>query len=143
MFMDKNLLLSDGQAITATAASTNVIDFLTSQDMGIGADPALKVLVNVGTAFTAAGAGTLTIQYQTSDDNSTFTTIAETPALALASLTAAARLFGIDVPRSRARYARLNYVVATGPMTAGTLTAAIVLDRSDHVYYPSGFTVAN
>jgi len=160
-----------GDSPTATAVSTNVIDFhmagipvLASgqgaRDMGIGDDPALKLLVQVTTAFT--GLTSLQVALQGAQDDGTgnpgaFTTWWTGPATLLASLTAGARLYDMDFPRPPAgvpvpRFVRLNFVIA-GTGTGGTLKAFIVLDRHDQMYnasannvlggYPAGVTVAN
>jgi hypothetical protein len=150
--MDNQLVFSTAQAVTATAASTNVIDMTVAQDLGVGdgvGSP--KILGLVGTAFAGAGA-TLNVQFQGSPDNATWTTFAETGVMPVASLTAGQQIIGFNWPRrpfsntALPRYIRLNYVVASGPFTAGTLTAAVVLQRDDAddtaVLYPSGFIVA-
>src|SRR5438445_13042185 len=65
---------------TGTQASANVIDFggpglpvlanlQGARDMGIGDDPALKLLVQVSTTFTSGGAGTLSVTLQGAPDN--------------------------------------------------------------------------
>lgn len=156
--IDGNLLFEPiaGTAITVTAVSTNIIDLLNARDMGIGDDPALKVMVGVTAAFIAAGAATLNIQFQGAPDNGsgapgTYTTYVETSPLSLASpaqLGINAQLATFDVPRTppgvaQPRYLRLNYVVATGPFTAGAINAGIVLDRQGAIAYPPGITVAN
>ena len=60
-------------------------------------------------------------------------------------LTAATKVFEIDVPRNKlTEYLRLNYIVGTGIMTTGSIGyAGIILDREDQPIYPSGFTVSN
>ena len=73
---------------------------------------------------------------------------AESGVIGKALLTAGRYILAIDFPRPQPgqalpRYAKLTYVVATGPFTAGTITSAIVLTRDDIVSYPPGFTVAN
>lgn len=159
MILDSNLTFDPaGTAITATAASTNIIDLVNQRDLGIGDNPALKVLVVPGAAFTAGGAATLTIQFQGAPDNGSgapgaYLTYAETAALSIAQLNTLAStmnndLFPLDVPgrppgAPLPRFYRLNYVVATGPFTAGTLQAYMLIGRDDIVFYPSGFTVAN
>ena len=134
---------------TGTQVSNNVIDFLNARDMGIGDDPALKVLAEVTVAFT--GGTSLQVNYQTSPDNSTWTTAVSGPVIAEANLTVGAYLLSIDVPRPAAglaaipRYARLQYVTV-GTHGAGSLFASIVLDREDLptlLAYPPGLVIAN
>ena len=132
MILDNQTLLSNDQAITATAASTNTIDLApiasgVARDIGKGKP--IPLLVQVTEAFTAAGAATLAIDLQV-DDNSSFSspkTVASIPATALASLVAGAQ-FNMDyIPRgTNERYMRLYYTVATGPMTAGKIKAGVL-----------------
>lgn len=135
MYLDRQNLFSSAQAITATAASTDLIDLGSTRDIGAG-EP-LEVIVAVDTAFTAAGAATLTIALQT-DTSSGFgsaVTLATTSAIAVASLTVGAAVAVFKVPRGVLRYLRLNYTVATGPMTAGTVTAGLSIGRQDTATY--------
>jgi Bbp16-like protein len=162
---------ANGDSPTATAVSTNVIDLhmagipiLASgqgaRDMGIGDDPALKLLVLVTATF--AGLTSLQVALQGATDDgtgnpATFNTWWTGPAVALASLTAGARLYDMDMPRPPAgiavpRFLRMNFIIA-GTGTGGTIKAFIVLDRDDHMYqatnnaimggYPPGVVVAN
>lgn len=168
-FFDNSLLLSNAQAITSTAASTNLYDVtgagsgvkpnlvfgtttVFGADMGQGDGMARPTAYfTVGTTFTASGSATMQIQIQAAIDNgsnspSTYTTIVETDAIAVATLTAGTN-FNIPIPPLTAgealpRFYRFNYVIATGPMTAGTLTAGILLNPPTQisVQYPSNFT---
>ncbi|HHI0688855.1 Bbp16 family capsid cement protein [Escherichia coli] len=130
MILDKLLMFSESQAVTASAASTDVIDLGpidgTRRDIGVG-EP-LEWFVNVNNTATAAGAATLNVNLQTSPDNSTWTTIASSGDLALAALTAGKRIVSQKVPQGVQRYLRVNYSVGTGPLTAGAFTSGINLD---------------
>lgn len=107
--------------------------------------------VRVGTAFTAGGSATLQIQLQAATDTNntgtpgTWDTIVETDAYAVALLTAGTGLASFTVPKRYIgqgfpRFYRLNYVVATGPMTAGTIgIAALQTGIDDNPIYPSNF----
>lgn len=125
MIQDKQLEFSNAQAITATATSTNVIDLGAKHGRG-HSGPGPKIEFTVGTTFAAAGAAGLTIQIRTSDssDMSGATVIASSQRLALADLEAGKGVpYYPHIPVNAKRYVDLNYVVDTGPMTAGTLTA--------------------
>src|SRR5260370_35243738 len=133
--------------------STNVIDLgVTSgipssasgggaRDIGIGDDPAMKLLVQVTTTFTSGGAGTLSVTLQGAIDNGSgapaaFSTWYTSPVYALATLTVGGRLMDMDVPRppdgiAVPRFLRLTYTVAGATITAGNASAFIVLDRFD------------
>src|SRR6266436_5172444 len=158
-----------------TQASTNVIDLGVvsgipssasgggARDIGIGDDPALKLLVQVTTTFTSGGAGTLSVALQGAIDNgagapAAFSTWWTSPAYALATLNAGSRLYDMDMPRppdgiAIPRFLRLLYTVGAATMTAGNVSAYIVLDRDDQIYqstdnsvlggYPAGINVAN
>lgn len=162
--------------VVGTYASTNVIDLgVTSgipssangggaRDIGIGDDPAMKLLVQVTTAFTSGGAGTLTVGIQSAIDNGSGAPAAFSASwytsntFALATLAQGARLMDMDMPRppdgiAVPRFLRLSYVIGTATMTAGTIEALLVLDRMDQMYqgtnnaimggYTPGITVAN
>jgi len=158
-----------------TQASTNTIDLgVTSgiptsasgggaRDIGIGDDPAMKLLVQVTTTFTSGGAGTLSVTLQGAIDNgagapAAFSSWWASPAYALATLNAGSRLLDMDMPRppdgiAIPRFLRLLYTVAAATMTAGNVSAFLVLDRDDQIYqstdnsvmggYPAGINVAN
>lgn len=177
MILDAFLQFDSGinlAQVVATYNSTNVIDFggpglpvlanlQGARDMGIGDDPALKMLVQVTTTFTSAGAGTLQIALQGAPDNGSgapgsYATWWTSPAYALATLNAGSRLYDMDFPRppdgiAVPRFVRLNYIIGGATMTAGVCAAYIVLDRPDQMYqstdnsilggYPAGITVAN
>ena len=156
---------------TGTQNSTNVIDLhmagipvLASgqgaRDMGIGDDPALKLLIMVITAIT--GGTSLQILLAGAQDNGAgapgaFTSWWASPVYAEATLVAGARLYDMDMPRPPAgvavpRFLRLSYV-SVGTHSAGALEACIVIDRHDQMYqgtgnavlggYPPGVVVAN
>lgn len=142
MILSLQDLLSDQQAITVTAASTNSIDLGATgtvygttaaivRDLGKG-EPDVDLLVQATEAFTAAGAATLTITLQT-DDNSAFSSA--TDALVLGPFGKAVLVAGWKLPVQyvpngiNERYFRLNYTVATGPMLTGKLTAGVVMGR--------------
>ncbi len=157
---------------TGTQNSTNIIDLHApgmlpvlanlqgARDMGIGDDPALKMLIQVTTAIT--GGTSLQVVLQGAPDNGSgapgsYTNWWTSPVYAEATLTAGARLYDMDLPRPPAgvgipRFLRIGYV-SVGTHTAGALLATIVLDRMDQMYnstanntmggYPPGITVAN
>jgi hypothetical protein len=150
MYIDALLQFSSAQAITSTARSTNVVDLSVARDMGVGED--LYICLTVDEAFTASGSATLTITLET-DDNAAFSSagvLFSTPAIGKAALTLNVAPMFICVPMDSGfsfgvnweRYISLNYTVATGPMTAGKITAAIVQDVQKSKAYASGFTSA-
>lgn len=139
MITDKLLMFSEAQAVTATAASTDVIDLGpidgTRRDIGVGYPLEFWTLVN--TTATAAGAATVNVQLQTSPDNSTWSTISSSGDLALSALVAGKRIVSQKVPAGVQKYLRVNYVIGTGPLTAGAFTAGINLDVDNNTAYPT------
>ncbi len=156
MIIDSSLQFDPaGTAITATAVSTNVLDMGADGDTGIGTD--LKVTVLPQATFTAAGGATLQIQLEGAPDNGsgapgTYDVYAQTEALSISQLNAGTvqgiSLTGFDLPERvlgdvPPRFYRLNYIVATGPFTAGTVQAFMNLSRDQLPFYKSGFSVPN
>ena len=124
MILDKESLFSDDQAITATAASTNVVDLGVSRDIGKGIP--VPVLIQVTADF--ATLTSLTAEIQTSDDEafSSSDTLATSGAIAAADLVAGYQFPVQYMPINTKRYVRVNYTVAGTAPTAGTVTAGIV-----------------
>ena len=148
--LDRQNLISDAQAITATAVGTNVIRLsgspatlptgqttpFTTDTLGNTMDndpaksPEVDILITVTEQFAAAGAGTLTIALEADDDptQASATTLATTPAIGKATLVPGYQV-RLQVPPGIAAadlHLGLRYTVATGPMTAGKITAGII-----------------
>lgn len=118
MLMDNTLVFSDGQKITATAASTNKVDQLAAGD----AFAALWLVVDVKQAFDKLTSLTIGIE---TDDVAAFTSKKELAAVtvALANLTADANVVKMRLPLGCKRYIRLNYTVTGTAPTAGSVKA--------------------
>src|SRR5437868_13073085 len=135
---------------TGTQVSSNLIDLGLSggipasaqgggaRDIGIGDDPAMKLLVLVTVAIT--GGTSLQVNLQGAPDNGSgapgsFTTMLSSPVVAEASLILGARLLDDDMPRPvpgqpLPRFLQLQYI-SVGTHSAGSLQATMVLDRHD------------
>jgi hypothetical protein len=124
MLFDKECLLSDAQAITVTADSTNVYD-ARADNAEVGLGEPIVVHFVVTEAFTADGAGTLTVTISTSNDNSSYTAIGNSSGAIGKATLALGYTFSISVPAGGDQYYKAIYTVATGPMTAGKITAQI------------------
>lgn len=146
MITDSQATLSAAQVVTASAVSTNTIDLSQARDLAPGEE--LNVYFNVDVAATAAGAATVTFQVISSAAAALTspTIIVQTDAIPKATLVAG---FKLQLPIARApltalgqRYLGVQYTVATGPLTAGSFSAGVVIDYADvQKSYPSGFTV--
>jgi hypothetical protein len=163
-----NVIDLGGPALPPSATSPNTQPF---RDIGIGDDPAMKILVQAivnPSVPWAPGGATLAVSLQGSPDNGSgapagFTTWYTSTAVSGTTINTTpggARLMDMDMPRPPAgqpipRFLRLLYTVAGGPFTGtgNLLLATLVLDRADQVYnasnnvvwggYPAGVTVAN
>lgn len=124
MIIDKALQVSNEQAVTASAASTDVIDFgQANPNSGLNQNTTMAITVDA--AATASGAATVAFSVQDSADNSTFADVVVTAPIGKAALTLGAQLL-IPMPTAHRRYVRVYYTVATGPLTAGKFSAQIV-----------------
>lgn len=154
-FFDQTLLLSSAQAVTATAASTNLYDVagvgsgvapnvkfgdatVFGADMGAGQDGITPTaFFTIPTSFTTGTAGTLSIQIQAAPDNGsnapgTYQTLSATAAFTVTGLVAGMTI-QLPIPPVaptggfKPRFYRFNYVV-TNSFTAGTITGVILLN---------------
>lgn len=143
MIFDAQALFSDGQAITATAASTNTID-LGARGTPYGSSTALvrdpgkgcevPISVTVTEAFATLTSLTISVEV---DDNSSFSsaaTIFTTTAIPVASLTLGYVLKQlVEIPEgTNEQYMRLKYTVAGSNATTGKILAGIVASRQSN-----------
>lgn len=146
MIIDNNLLFSDSQAITASAASTNQIDTAplftgnTGRRLGIGRP--IYVFVCVEVAFTDAGNdSTLAIAIRTDDNSSMSTPTTIATLTTLAALTPSGTVFFAPLPIfAYERYLDLNYTVANGNLTTGTISAGLTLNVDQFYATAGGYT---
>jgi hypothetical protein len=109
LVLDRRVLFSNDQAITASANSTDIIDLSSLRDISSG-EPVI-VLVQVTEAFDALTSLTITIQTST------------TKAFSVpVSLTAGEKFLIIALPGGILRYLRLAYTVSGSTPTVGRIT---------------------
>lgn len=122
MLLDQQALFSAAQAITATAASTNVIDTGSNKDVGKYGD--IPLLIQVVEGFNNLTSLTVTVQ---TDDNSAFSSAADVLSMTipLASLVLGYKSPVITLPMKMERYIRLIYTVTGTAPTTGKVTAGI------------------
>lgn len=135
MIFDKTLLLSDAQAITADAASTNVIDLLAAGKVygaaanltkDIGKGQSIPLLVQVVEAFNTLTSLTVTVQCDSVENFATPKNVVS-QTIALADLVAGKTVSLVAVPPGvDERYMRIYYDVTGTDPTAGKITAGIV-----------------
>lgn len=136
MYLDKQLALSDAQAVTATAASTNYLDLGAVRDIGQQDD--LIILFTVNTTTVSAGSTTMTIKIQ-SDDNTSFSSATDhftSESIAKATLIAGYQKAFRIPPGIVERYVRLYYTVSTADFSAGAFSAHIIQGLQANRTYP-------
>lgn len=134
MYIDKALQVSDEQAVTASAASSDVIDF-GQANPNVGMDDRTSMVITVDVAAAASGDATVTFSVQDSANNSAFADVAVTGAIGKATLVAGHQIV-IPMPTRLRRYCRVYYTVAAGPLTAGKFSAQVVAGIQQNVAYP-------
>lgn len=143
MYIDAQNLFSDAQALTSTAASTNLIDTGVDGNLGVGEPMAVFLTLDV-----AADAGnadeTYSVAVQT-DDNSSFSSAATLGTITITRGDAAGTTYSFLLPKATSgeRYFRLNYTLG-GTSPSVTVTAALVPASFVPVTvdYASGYTVS-
>lgn len=141
MIIDSELELSDAQAVTAAAASTNTIDLGAARDIGVGEE--LYVVGVVTTAMTDASSdSTLAVKLQT-DDNSSFSSAADIQDLFTFPATSpvGTMKFARIQPAAFERYLRGYYTPANGNLTTGSFDLFITKDIQKYQDYPVGYSI--
>lgn len=133
MFIDKQNLFSEDQAVTVTAVSTNVIDLGANESeiQALFEKGLVKVAAQVTTAF--AGGTSMSVALQTDSDEAfgTVETLHTSAAIATATLVQGYQYRIGGLPLGIKRYLRLNYTVV-GTMSAGKIHAGLVLDTQSN-----------
>lgn len=137
MIIDNTLVFSDSQAVTATGASTNIIDIgaagtpfgasaAVARDIGIGTD--IELYITVTEAFNNLTSITFALQVDDAAGFGTVVTVATGPAVLLADLSLGKRIkFPAKLPEgTNKRYIRLSYTVAGVAPTTGKIFAGVV-----------------
>ncbi|OUO57026.1 Bbp16 family capsid cement protein [Candidatus Avelusimicrobium gallicola] len=117
MLLDQNAMMSDKQAVAATAASENILDLGAASNAVPGA---LFAVCRTDEAF--SGVTQVKVSLQT-DDTADFSAAQELMAVtfALADLQSVKNLFAVVLPNGAKRFLRAYYTVS-GSGTAGKLS---------------------
>ena len=133
MIFDKTNLFSDDQAVTSTAASTNVID-LGASDRNISIGDGIPVFAYVTADFNTLTSLQMVVQ---TDDDEGFggaVNLVQTADVPLASLTAGYQFLIDMIPLGVVgRYIRISWVVTGTPATLGTITAGVTAGNQQNV----------
>lgn len=142
MITDKLLRVSEAQAVTVTAVSTNTIDLNVARDMGEGTE--LFMYFAVPTSFAGGTSVKFEIITSASAALTSPTVIGSSDAILTAALVAGksvAVAFNPQIASTGQRYIGARYTVV-GTMSGGTVTADVVETVQDgKKFYASGFTV--
>jgi hypothetical protein len=143
MILDAFHEFSNGQALTSTAASTNVIDFSSDRNIGVGEPMAVLLLVDVA-ADDADGNETYSVAVQTD----TVENFASADTLATITITrgdAAGTRYVAFIPKNEdiQQYLRLNYTLG-GTSPSVTVSAYLLPADGIDAYksYPNGYTIS-
>ena len=143
MITDSLLRVSEDQAVTSTAYSTNTIDLSVARDVGEGK----TLYMNFALTEAFANGTNLTFEVVTSANAnlSSHDVIGSSATIATAALTLGKNIVVAINPQIASkgkRYLGARYTVV-GTMNAGKVTADVVETIGDgQKYYASGFTVA-
>ena len=143
MITDKLLRVSEDQAITTTAFSTDTIDLGTARDIGEGT--ALYMNFCVTTALANGTSVKFEVVTSANANLSSPVVVGSSDAILTAALTVGKNVvvrINPDIAGKGKRYLGARYTVA-GTFNAGKVTADVVETIGDgQKYYASGFTVA-
>jgi hypothetical protein len=142
MITDKLLRVSEDQALTTTAVSTDTIDLSIARDIGEGQD----LFMNF--AVTTALAGGTSVKFEVISSAAANlgspTVIGSSDAIVTADLVAGKNVavrINPQIASNGQRYLGARYTIS-GTYTSGKVTADVVMDIQDgRKFYASGFTV--
>jgi hypothetical protein len=144
MIIDSQNLYSNAQALTGSAASTNLIDHGADRNLGIGEPMALVITLGVASDGTT-GDETYAAQLQT-DDNSSFSSAASVGgSVTIARGAAAGTKYVMAIPPDTTfeQYSRVNYTLGG---TTPTVTLSAFLQPmsaiQNNVVYADAITIS-
>lgn len=143
MYVDALAQFSDGQAVTAAAASDNSIDLgVTRRDIG---NSDLFLVVNCTVAMTDSSSdSTLAVILQQDGDTafgsaSTAITVGTFPATSAVGTRFIKRLSPTDITE---RYLRVYYTPASGNLSTGSFDAFLTTNVDNFRAYPDNVTIS-
>jgi len=135
MYVDNELLLSDEQALVATAYSTNTIDLAAKRKVWRGRP--VYVVVTVDVSFAVATSYEIQVVISENANLSSHKLCASTGAIVIASLTAGRAPIviplGNALDENSEKYLGLQYVEVGSTENAGKVTAFIALEPQTNV----------
>ena len=143
MYVDAQAEFSDSQAVTATAASTNIKD-LKSVLNDLGSGEVLYFSSNLTVAMTDTGSDSTMAVTLEMDDNEGFTspTAVQTIGTYLATSAAGTKLEAqLQVGQLTERFLRVKYTITGGDLTTGSVDAFLTKDINSFRAYANGFSI--
>jgi hypothetical protein len=142
MIMDKENTFCQAQAVTAAAASTDVVDFSEARNVGVGEQ--LYVVVCCTVAMTDASSDSTLAVALEGDSTTSFTpdytrTLFTFPATSAAGTVKVAALGPDDL---NLRYARLYFTPANGNLSTGSFTGFITKNPYLYTSYADAITIS-
>lgn len=142
MITDKLLRVSEDQALTTTAVSTDTIDLSIARDVGEGQDLFMNFAVT--TALTGGTSVKFEVISSAAANLGSPTVIGSSDAIVTADLVAGKNVavrINPQIASNGQRYLGARYTIS-GTYSAGKVTADVVMDIQDgRKFYASGFTV--
>lgn len=143
MIVDKFNTYSDAQALTSTAASTDLIDHGADRNLGVGEPMVVEILLDV-----AADGGNSNETYVAAletDDNAAFSSATTIGSVTIVRGAAAGTRYYIAIPPGLEfeRYSRLNFTLG-GTTPSVTVTAHLVPQSfvDQYVQYADNITIS-
>lgn len=143
MIIDRQLRFCSELAVTASAASTDLIDMLAAQDWAPGTP--LWVVVVCTEAMTDTGSNstvTPSIESDTAAAFSSATTVQTLPAFAATSAAGTVIKAPLAPMATKERFIRMYFTVANGDLSAGKFTAFITPNADTWSAYADGITIS-
>ena len=144
--------LGIGVAVTNKFGASPGIATSFGQDIGGGGPLATapQLMVQIATTFSAGGGATMRVQLEAAVDTNntgvagTWDIIQQTDDIPVADLVAGNYMARFTVPtryigQGFPRFYRVNYLVSTGPMTAGAVNCFLATGIDDLEIYPGAF----
>lgn len=125
MLLDKETLFSDRQAVTTSAASTNVVHTALGKLKEIAFGTPMPLLIQVVEKFVGCTSVKVAVQTSATESFAQPVTLAETAAIAVKDLVAGYKFPINFMPKGNLGYTRLFFTV-DGTATAGKIDAGFV-----------------
>lgn len=144
MLIDRQTLLSDKQAVTVTAFTSDQYDTGNVSPARNLGRAGLRAVVTVSTTALAAGAATVAFELIEADDaaGTNANVLFSSGPIPKANLTAGAKPFDVPIPDHNKRFLLGRYTVATGPLTAGVFSFGLLTGSDYQRAYPGGYPQA-